>query len=104
MLTVRSRFNKVKLMDRPAVAGFTRVFSIETANRERTEVEDYLGHGWGFSWPSDAVSFTIAQARSRMVSRGANKLVWWESEKWTGIDVPDFKANISVIDRGTNRS
>jgi formate dehydrogenase major subunit len=52
----------------------------------------YLGHGWGFSWPSDRrIIYNRASARpdgSPWSER--KKLVWWDSEKWTGIDVPGF--------------
>ena len=53
---------------------------------------DYLGHGWGFSWPSDRrIIYNRASARpdGRPWSE-RKKLVWWDSEKWTGIDVPGF--------------
>src|SRR5439155_941553 len=53
---------------------------------------DYLGHGWGFAWPSDRrIIYNRASARpdgSPWSER--KKLVWWDSEKWTGIDVPGF--------------
>jgi formate dehydrogenase major subunit len=52
----------------------------------------YLGHGWGYSWPSDRrIIYNRASARpdgSPWSER--KKLVWWDSEKWTGIDVPGF--------------
>ena len=55
---------------------------------------DYLGHGWGFSWPSDRrIMYNRASARpdGRPWS-DRKKLVWWDADarKWTGIDVPDF--------------
>ena len=53
---------------------------------------DYLGHGWGFAWPSDRrIIYNRASARpdgSPWSER--KKLVWWDSKKWTGIDVPGF--------------
>jgi formate dehydrogenase major subunit len=53
---------------------------------------DYLGHGWGFSWPSDRrIIYSRASARpdgSPWSER--KKLMWWDSEKWTSIDVPGF--------------
>ena len=57
--------------------------------------KDYLGHGWGFSWPSDRrIIYNRASAKPNGEPWSERKkLVWWESEKWTGIDVPDFKAN-----------
>jgi formate dehydrogenase major subunit len=53
---------------------------------------DYLGHGWGFAWPSDRrIIYNRASARpdGRPWSE-RKKLVWWDSEKWTGIDVAGF--------------
>ncbi len=53
---------------------------------------DYLGHGWGFAWPGDRrIIYNRASARpdGRPWSE-RKKLVWWDSEKWTGIDVPGF--------------
>ncbi len=56
---------------------------------------DYLGHGWGFAWPSDR---RIIYNRASAAPNGEpwsekKKLVWWSAEKnrWTGDDVPDFK-------------
>jgi formate dehydrogenase major subunit len=55
---------------------------------------DYLGHGWGFSWPNDVrILYNRCSARpdgSPWSER--KKLVWWDEEKqeWTGIDTPDF--------------
>jgi formate dehydrogenase major subunit len=56
------------------------------------ESRDYLGHGWGFAWPSDRrIIYNRASARpdGRPWSE-RKKLVWWDSERWTGIDVPGF--------------
>jgi len=53
---------------------------------------DYLGHGWGFSWPSDRrIIYNRASARpDGNPWSERKKLVWWDSEKWTGMDVPGF--------------
>jgi len=63
---------------------------VNKANSRKSR--DYLGHGWGFSWPSDRrIIYNRASARpdgSPWSER--KKLVWWDSEKWTGIDVPGF--------------
>src|SRR5437870_1867671 len=63
---------------------------LNKANARRSR--DYLGHGWGFAWPSDRrIIYNRASARpdgSPWSER--KKLVWWDSEKWTGIDVPGF--------------
>jgi len=56
--------------------------------------KNYLGHGWGFVWPSDRrIIYNRASAKptGEPWSEG-KKLVWWDQaqRKWTGIDVPDF--------------
>jgi formate dehydrogenase major subunit len=63
---------------------------VNKANSRKSK--DYLGHGWGFAWPSDRrIIYNRASARpdGRPWSE-RKKLVWWDSEKWTGIDVPGF--------------
>jgi formate dehydrogenase major subunit len=56
--------------------------------------QDYLGHGWGFAWPSDR---RILYNRASATPDGRpwserKKLVWWDAgrKEWTGLDVPDF--------------
>ena len=60
---------------------------------ERAPV-NYLGKGWGFSWPSDIrILYNRASARpDGKPWSERKKLVWWDEEKqeWTGIDQPDF--------------
>ena len=56
--------------------------------------QDYLGHGWGFAWPSDRrILYNRASAGpdGRPWSE-RKKLVWWDEPKkeWIGLDVPDF--------------
>jgi len=65
---------------------------VNKANSRKSK--DYLGHGWGFAWPSDRrIIYNRASARpdGRPWSE-RKKLVWWdwESDKWTGIDVAGF--------------
>ncbi len=58
------------------------------------ESHDYLGHGWGFSWPNDVrIIYNRCSARPDGVPWSERKkLVWWDNEKgeWTGLDTPDF--------------
>ena len=60
---------------------------------------DYLGHGWGFSWPSDRrILYNRASARpDGKPWSERKKLVWWDANKreWTGKDVPDFKKDVA---------
>ncbi len=62
------------------------------ANERRSR--DYLGHGWGFSWPSDRrIMYNRASARPDGAPWSEKKkLVWWDAARreWTGLDVPDF--------------
>lgn len=55
---------------------------------------DYLGHGWGFSWPNDVrILYNRCSARpDGKPWSERKKLVWWNEEKqeWTGEDRPDF--------------
>lgn len=61
------------------------------------EPEDYLGHGWGFSWPNDIrILYNRCSARpDGQPWSERKKLIWWDEEKreWTGLDVPDFDKN-----------
>ncbi len=63
---------------------------VNKANSRKSK--DYLGHGWGFAWPSDRrIIYNRASARpDGHPWSERKKLVWWDSEKWTGIDVPGF--------------
>src|SRR6266576_424364 len=73
---------------------YSGVFNRDGVNKANTrQSKDYLGHGWGFSWPSDRrIIYNHASAKQNGEPWSERKkLVWWESEKWTGIDVPDFK-------------
>ena len=74
---------------------YSGVFPEEDRNRaNERESHDYLGHGWGYAWPSDRrIMYNRASARpdgSPWSER--KKLVWWDANerKWTGLDVPDF--------------
>ena len=72
---------------------YSGVFGRDGMNKANVrKPKDYLGHGWGFSWPSDRrIIYNRASARpdgSPWSER--KKLVWWDSQKWVGIDVPGF--------------
>jgi len=78
---------------------------INKANaRKPADAKDYLGHGWGFSWPANR---RILYNRASADLKGhpwseKKKLIWWDPEapgqkpedkgKWVGMDVPDFNA------------
>jgi formate dehydrogenase major subunit len=74
------------------------IYPKENLNRaNQRESEDYLGHGWGFSWPSDIrILYNRCSARpDGKPWSERKKLIWWDEEKreWTGLDVPDFDKN-----------
>ena len=73
---------------------YSGVFASDGVNKANArKPKDYLGHGWGFSWPSDRrIIYNRASAKPNGEPWSERKkLVWWGSEKWTGLDVPDFK-------------
>jgi formate dehydrogenase major subunit len=73
---------------------YSGVFGHDGLNKANgRKSRDYLGHGWGFSWPSDRrIIYNRASARpSGEPWSERKKLVWWDSGNWTGLDVPDFK-------------
>jgi formate dehydrogenase major subunit len=76
----------------------------KAASRKPADAKDYLGHGWGFSWPANR---RILYNRASADLKGKpwsekKKLIWWDPEapgqkpedkgKWVGLDVPDFNA------------
>src|SRR5204862_4721523 len=79
---------------------YSGVFNRDGVNKANyRQSKDYLGHGWGFSWPGDR---RIIYNRASAAPTGepwseGKKLVWWDQEqrKWGGIDVPDFVADKS---------
>jgi formate dehydrogenase major subunit len=74
---------------------YSGVFPRPGENRaNQRNSQDYLGHGWGFAWPSDRrIIYNRASAdpAGRPWSE-RKKLVWWDEQKkeWTGLDIPDF--------------
>ena len=74
---------------------YSGVFPGERENKadQRAPV-DYLGHGWGFSWPGDVrILYNRCSARpDGKPWSERKKLVWWDEAKqeWTGLDRPDF--------------
>jgi formate dehydrogenase major subunit len=61
--------------------------------RERKPSGPY-GHGWGFAWPADRrILYNRASARPDGTPWSERKkLIWWDgsSQRWTGLDTPDF--------------
>lgn len=63
-----------------------------TARRVRSNGDDYMHHEWGFAWPANRrVLYNRASADPQGRPWAENKkLIWWDGEKWTGLDVPDM--------------
>jgi len=73
---------------------YSGVFNRDGVNKAKArKPTDYLGHGWGFAWPSDRrIIYNRASAKPNGEPWSERKkLVWWDSQSWTGLDVPDFK-------------
>jgi formate dehydrogenase major subunit len=110
---VLQEINGRRVADRSLVSGFRElkadgstecgcwiysgVFPAPGRNRANDrQSRDYLGHGWGFSWPADRrIMYNRASAKPDGTPwSDRKKLVWWDAAKreWTGLDVPDFTA------------
>jgi len=74
----------------------------KAASRKPADAKDYLGHGWGFSWPANR-RILYNRAAADLTGKPwseKKKLIWWDAEaagnapdkkgKWVGLDVPDF--------------
>lgn len=73
---------------------YSGVYPDGTNKADSRSPVDYLGHGWGFSWPNDVrIIYNRCSARpDGKPWSERKKLVWWDEEKqeWTGLDTPDF--------------
>jgi formate dehydrogenase major subunit len=57
---------------------------------------EYTNHsGWGFAWPANRrILYNRAGADPQGQAWSENKkLIWWQGERWTGFDVPDFPSD-----------
>jgi formate dehydrogenase major subunit len=70
----------------------------QTARRKPASEQTWIAPEWGWAWPANRrILYNRASA-----DPGGNpwserkQLVWWDAEegKWTGFDVPDFKADM----------
>ena len=85
---------------------YSGVLNRDGVNKANTrQSKDYLGHGWGFAWPSDRrIIYNRASARPTGEPWSERKkLIWWDraQRKWTGVDVPDFPVGKSPEFRPT---
>ncbi len=74
---------------------YSGVFGPDKVNKANSRhSKDYLGHGWGFSWPGDRrIIYNRASARpDGRPWDERKKLIWWDASqgKWLGGDEPDF--------------
>ena len=77
---------------------YTGVYADEvnqSMRRKPGAEQDNAAHEWGWAWPANRrVLYNRASAdpEGRPWSE-RKKLIWWDGEKWTGGDVPDFPAD-----------
>jgi len=83
--------------------------------RKPADQKDYLGHGWGFSWPANRrILYNRASADpSGKPWSERKKLIWWDPEapgaepdkkgKWVGLDVPDFNPFLAPDAKGGDK-
>jgi formate dehydrogenase major subunit len=77
---------------------YTGVYADEvnqSKRRKPSAEQDNAAHEWGWAWPANRrVLYNRASAdpEGRPWSE-RKKLIWWDGEKWTGGDVPDFPAD-----------
>jgi formate dehydrogenase major subunit len=78
--------------------------------------DNWVALGWGFSWPLNRrLMYNRASADpagnpwpkearlARSYPGGAKGYVYWDGEKWTGLDVPDFGVKKSPTDKGDDK-
>ncbi len=69
----------------------------QTARRRPGAEQDWVAAEWGWAWPLNRrVLYNRASADpdGRPWSE-RKKLIWWDGERWTGHDVPDFKGDMA---------
>ena len=54
--------------------------------------DNYVSLGWGWSWPANRhIMYNRASARpDGQPWSERKKYIWWDGQRWTGFDVPDF--------------
>jgi formate dehydrogenase major subunit len=66
--------------------------------RRHPDPEDHIGPEWGWAWPANRrMLYNRASADpSGKPWSERKRYVWWDASegKWTGVDVPDFKADM----------
>jgi formate dehydrogenase major subunit len=68
----------------------------QTARRKPGAEQDWVAAEWGWAWP---LNRRVLYNRASADPDGKpwserKKLVWWDGERWTGDDIPDFKADL----------
>jgi formate dehydrogenase major subunit len=66
----------------------------QAARRKPARDQDWVAAQWGWAWPANRRQlYNRASADPDGNPWSARKaLVWWDGERWTGYDVPDFPA------------
>jgi formate dehydrogenase major subunit len=67
----------------------------QAARRKPGDQQDWIAAEWAWSWPANRrILYNRASADPDGDPWSERKaLVWWDGERWTGHDVPDFKAD-----------
>jgi formate dehydrogenase major subunit len=66
----------------------------QAARRKPASQQDWVAAEWGWAWPANRRQLynrASADPEGRPWSE-RKALIWWDGEKWTGHDVPDFPA------------
>jgi formate dehydrogenase major subunit len=66
----------------------------QAARRKPAREQDWVAAEWGWAWPANRRQLynrASADPAGRPWSE-RKALIWWDGEKWTGHDVPDFPA------------
>ncbi|HTI25861.1 MAG TPA: molybdopterin dinucleotide binding domain-containing protein, partial [Kutzneria sp.] len=67
----------------------------QSARRKPGQEQDWIAAEWAWAWPANRrILYNRASADPDGKPWSDRKsLVWWDGEKWTGHDVPDFDAD-----------
>jgi formate dehydrogenase major subunit len=64
----------------------------QAARRKPAREQDWVAAEWGWAWPANRRQLYNRASADRDGKPWSDRkaLIWWDGEKWTGHDVPDF--------------